>query len=186
MTQIELGLHLWKGHGALGLAAGWGFFRIEGKSLVLEDPEQPYDPESNPYIRAGDETTFNIMPFILQAVYRWDYAARRWRVPLVPYFKAGVVYAIWWIEKAERDIARFGADGAKARGGTFGYQINLGLAFLLDVLEPSAAKRLDSELGINHTYLFAEFVHSQVRWGSEDRMRIGMPATFLAGLALEF
>ena len=186
MSQIEVDLQLWQGHGSVGIGATWGFFRIEGKSLVLTDPTLPYDPETNPYVRSGDETSLNIMPFILQAVYRWDYAYRRWRVPLVPFVKAGVVWALWWVEKADRKLARFGDDGDKAWGGTFGYQVNLGLAFLLDVLEPSAARKMDQDLGINHTYLFAEFVHSQIRWASSARMRLGLPYGFMAGLALEF
>lgn len=186
MSQIEVDLELWQGHGALGLAATWGFFRIEGKALVLSDPGLPYDPDTNPYVRSGDKTSLNIMPFILQAVYRWDYAFRRWSVPLIPYFKGGVVWDLWWIEKADRHLARFGQDGGKAWGGTFGYQINVGLSFALDILEPSAAKKMDMELGINHTYLFAEFVHSQVRWASGDRMRLGLPYGFMVGLALEF
>lgn len=185
MSQVELDIELWQGHGTLGLGATWGFFRISGKSLVLTDPDQPYNPESNPYIRSGDDTTFNIMPFILQVVYRWDYAARKWHVPLVPYVKGGAVYSIWWIEKADRDLARF-SSGGKARGGTFGYQVNAGLSFQIDMLEPSAAKRMDQESGINHTYIFVEFVHSQVRWARDDRIRLGVPASFMAGLAMEF
>ncbi len=186
MSAIELDMHLWKGHGALGIAGSVGFFRIRGYSLVQEDPEQPYDPELNPWIASGDRTALNIMPLVLQAVYRWDYAARTWSVPLVPYIKAGGVYALWWIEGPDGKTARFGEGGGKARGGTFGYQINIGLALQLDFLEPGAAKTMDNELGINHSYIFCEFVHSQVRWGRGDRMHIGMPATFFAGLAIEF
>ena len=186
LSGLELDLHLWKGHGTLGIAASFGYFRIAGNSLTLEDPEQPYNPDTNPYVESDDETVFNLMPFVFQAVYRWDYAARHWGIPLVPYVKAGVVYALWWIEGPDGDTAKFSASGGKARGGTFGYQINLGLALELDFLEPSAAKGMDNELGINHTYLFCEFVHSAVRWASDDRMWVGMPATFSAGLALEF
>ena len=43
----------------------------------------PYDPVTNPYVRSGDETSLNIMPFILQAVYRWDWAYQK---------KKGIVY----------------------------------------------------------------------------------------------
>ena len=186
MSGAELDLHLWKGHGALGVGASFGYFRIKGKSLTLEDPEAPFDPENNPYITSNDTTSLNIMPLVFQVVYRWDYAARTWNIPLVPYLKAGGVYAFWWVEGPNGDTARFSADGGKARGGTFGYQLNLGLALQLDFLEPGAAKRMDSELGINHSYIFCEFVHSQIRWGSGDRMHIGMPATFSAGLAMEF
>jgi len=185
MSQAELDFQVWKGFGSLGIAGTIGYFRIKGKALQPEDPSVPYDPDSNPYIYSGDTTTMNLLPFVLQVVYRWDYAAIKWGVPIVPYVKGGAVCTVWWIENGNGDVARFG-NGTKARGTTFGYEINLGIAFLLDVLEPSAAKTMDREIGINHSYLFAEFVHSQVRWAVHDRMRLGMPATFLAGLALEF
>jgi hypothetical protein len=186
MSQVELDFHLWKGHGTLSVGGTIGYFTVDGNALQPEDPEQPYDPENNPYVRSADETVLHYLPLVLQAVYRWDYAARRYHVPVVPYVKAGVVYAFWWIEGPDGDVTRFVAGGGKARGGTFGYQINVGLALELNFLEPSAAKRMDSEIGVNSTYLFCELVHSQVRWASEDRMRLGMPVTFLAGLSWEF
>ena len=149
-----------------------------------QDPSQPYDPETNPYVRSGDETSLSILPVVLQLVYRWDWAALSYSVPLVPYVKFGLVYAFWWIENAD-GVAEL-ADGQSAYGGTIGYQLNAGLAIMLDFLEPSAAKTMDAELGINHSYIFCEFVHSQVRWGLSNRMYLGVPASFLAGLAFEF
>jgi len=185
MSQAELDFQIWKGYGSLGVAGTIGYFRIKGKALQPDDPSLPYDPDSNPYIYSGDSTVMNLLPLVVQVVYRWDYAAIKWGVPIVPYVKGGAVCTVWWIENGNGDVARFG-NGNKARGTTFGYEVNLGIAFLLDVLEPSAAKIMDREIGINHSYLFAEFVHSQVRWAVHDRMHLGMPATFLAGLALEF
>ncbi len=186
MSQLEVDFQFWQPHGSLAVGLTTGYFRISGHSLVPEDPSLPYDPDSNPYVPSGDKTTMNLVPLVLQLVYRWDYMALHWGVPLVPYVKAGGVYTFWWIENGDGDTAKFG-NGDKAYGGTFGYQINLGLALLLDPLEPSAAKVMDAELGVNHTYLFCEFAHSQVRWSfTGERMRLGMPATFYAGLAMEF
>ncbi len=184
MSQVELDYQFWQPHGSFAVAVTLGFFRITGKALVPQDPSLPPDPETNPYVRSGDETALNILPVAVQLVYRWDYAALHYSVPLVPYVKFGLAYAFWWIENAE-GIAEL-SDGAGAYGGTIGYQLNAGLAIMLDFLEPSAAKTMDAELGINHTYLFCEFLHSQVRWGLSDKMRLGVPASFLAGLAFEF
>ena len=128
-----------------------------------------------------------LVPLVLQLVYRWDYLAERWRVPVVPYVRAGLVYALWWIKDGNGNLARFGEGGKKAYGGTFGYQVNVGLSLQLDLLEPTTSKRLDAETGINHFYLFCEFVHSRIdNFGSAKAMRLGMDIGLLAGLTVEF
>ncbi|MFH2006515.1 MAG: MXAN_2562 family outer membrane beta-barrel protein [bacterium] len=174
MSQFTFDVQFLKKHGTLGVGGTFGYFQAKGKAL-LESGEP-----------SGDDTTFNIMPFILQLVYRWDYTFKKWNIPLVPYIRAGFVYAFYWITDGNGDTAHFGAQGGKAHGGVWGYQINIGLAFVLDVLEPSAAKRMDTELGINHTYLFCEFVHSGLDDFGGDRIRLGMKYSLLAGLTMEF
>ena len=175
MSQLTGDVQFLKYHGTLGVGGTVGFFQARGKAL-LEDG----------VTASGDETTFNIVPLVLQLVYRWDYAAKKWNVPLVPYIRAGIVYCFYWITDGNGDVTRWEEGGDKAHGGVWGYQINLGLAFQLDVLEPSAAKRLDAEIGVNHTYLFAEFVHSSIDDFGGDRIRLGMKYSLLAGLSMEF
>lgn len=174
MTQLTFDVQFLKKHGTLGVGGTMGIFTAQGKAL-LESGEP-----------SSDTTSINVIPMILQLVYRWDYAAKRWNVPLVPYVRAGFVYAFYWITQGSGNLARFTTSGAKAHGGVWGYQINVGLAFLLDVLEPSSAKRLDSEMGVNHTYLFCEFVHSGIDDFGGDRIRLGMKYSLLAGLTAEF
>ena len=104
------------------------------------------------------------------AVYRFDYLAQHWKIPFVPYFKIGLAYYVWWIENGGGflSIAQYTPPGATSSqggwGGTFGWVMNPGGAFLLDVLDPSAAKTIDAELGINHTYLFCEFHYADIRY----------------------
>jgi hypothetical protein len=174
MSQFTLDVQFLKKHGTLGVGGTFGVFAVQGKAL-LEDGS-----------KSSDETSLNVFPLILSVVYRWDYAAKTWNVPLVPYVRAGIVYAFYYITQGSGKLARYPTSGDKARGGIWGYQINLGLAFLLDVLEPSAAKKLDSEIGVNHTYLFCEFVHSRIDNFGGDRIRLGMPYSLLAGIAAEF
>lgn len=176
MSQLTVDLQFFKKHGTLGVGGTIGFFRIEGHSLT--DTGEA----------SSDKTSLNIMPLVLQLVYRWDYAAKNWGVPLVPYVRAGLVWAIWWITDGQGDTASFDESGEqKARGGTFGYQINVGLALQLDFLEPTSAKKMDMEMGINHSYLFVEFVHSGIDdFGSDKRMQLGMKYGLLAGITLEF
>jgi hypothetical protein len=106
-------------------------------------------------------------------------------VPLVPYVRAGIVYSFYWITQGSGKLARF-SNGEKAHGGVWGYQINVGLAFMLDSLEPAAAKKLDAEMGVNHTYIFCEFVHSGIDNFGGDRMRLGLKYSLLAGITAEF
>ncbi len=174
MSQLTFDVQFLKGHGTLGVGGTIGLFTAQGKAL-LESGEP-----------SSDTTSLNVVPMILQLVYRWDYAATKWRVPLVPYIRAGLVYSFFWITEGSGKLARFATSGDKAHGGVWGYQINIGLAFLLDVLEPASAKRLDSEMGVNHTYLFCEFVHSGIDDFGGDRLRLGMKYSLLAGLTVEF
>ncbi len=174
MSQLTFDVQFLKKHGTLGVGGTVGLFSAQGKALL-----ETGEPSS-------DTTSLNVVPLVLQLVYRWDYAAKRWNIPVVPYVRAGFVYAFYWITQGSGKLARFTSSGAKAHGGIWGYQINIGLAFLLDVLEPNAAKRLDSEMGVNHTYLFCEFVHSRIDDFGGDRMRLGMKYSLLAGLTAEF
>lgn len=175
MSQATFDFEFLKKHGVLGVGGTLGFFTRSGKALLADGTA------------SGDYTDLFLMPLVLQLVYRWDYLAERWRVPIVPYVRAGIVYALWWVTAGDGNLARFGDGGKKAYGGTWGYQINAGLSLLLDLLEPGSSKRLDSETGINHFYLFAEFVHSRIdNFGASDKMRLGMNIGMLAGITVEF
>lgn len=174
MTQATGDVLFLKLHGSLGVGGTVGYFQATGKALAEDGT------------RSADKTTLQVMPFVLSLVYRWDYPAVRWNVPLVPYVRAGIAYTFWWITKGNGDTAAF-SPGHKARGGTWGYQVNLGLAFLLDILEPSSAKKLDMEAGINHSYLFCEFVYNAIDdFGSKSSIDLSMTYSLLAGLSVEF
>jgi hypothetical protein len=174
MSQLTVDVQFLKLHGKLGVGGTIGYFQAKGKALAEDGTA------------SGDDTSLNMVPLLLQLVYRWDYAAERWKFPLVPYIRFGVVGALWWVEGGSGGTTSFGPD-RKARGATWGYQLNIGIAFLLDVLEPTAAKRLDMELGVNHSYIFVEFVHSSIDdFGHENSWQLGMQASLLAGLTLEF
>lgn len=174
MFQFGVDVQFLKLHGSLGVGAAFGYFGATGKALTSTGEQ------------SGDETSLNVMPFILQLVYRWDYAAQKWQFPLVPYIRAGLVCAAWWVTNGAGNLAEF-APGRKAEGATFGYQINIGLAFLLDVLEPAAAKHMDMEMGINNSYLFVELVHNSIDdFGHAHSWQLGMKYSLLAGLTLEF
>jgi hypothetical protein len=177
LFSVELDYQIWHGFGSLGVGGSVGWFSDSAKACL---------PGSCNTRSQADDSSINIVPFTLLAVYRFDVPAMRWNIPLVPYGKFGLAYDIWWITDASGDVATFGGGKDTARGGTFGYVAAGGLALLLDWLDPGSAVSLDSELGINHTYLFFEVYSAVVNGlGSKNALHVG-DTTWSAGLAFEF
>jgi hypothetical protein len=69
-----------------------------------------------------------------------------------------------------------------------GWQASPGIALLLDALDPQAAKLLDTEIGINHSYAFFELLLADVdNFGSKSNPTLHLgDRTWMAGLAFEF
>lgn len=179
MFKWELDVQLWQGFGSLGIGAQVGYYTTSANPY-LDDGSASGSTNAT---RSSSETSVTLLPLSLLAVYRFDWPAVTWGVPLVPYVKFGLNYTAWWIDV---DGETASVDGDDAAGGSIGWQFNAGAALLLDVLEPSAAKNLDVELGINHTYLFFEFVHVQADgFGSETSLSVG-DTSWNAGIAFEF
>ena len=197
LTQVEFDfqfLHKW--YGNFGIGHSIGYYRRTSKALAYS-PAGSMTPCNNDaglpcYASTGDSTSLNIIPLELMFVYRFDYFALKYRIPFVPYFKAGLAYYAWWIENGGGflSIAKWtNPDTGKTDsgfGGTWGFVLNPGGAFLLDVIDPSAARTLDAELGINHTYLFCELHYANVTgFGASDRLNLS-DLTLNAGLSFEF
>jgi hypothetical protein len=146
-------------------------------------------------VRSGDTTALNVMPLSLMLVYRFDYLARRYHIPLVPYMKVGLAYYIWWIEDGSptniaKVIVATNPDGTQqishGYGGTFGFVLHPGLAFLLDIIDLKAARIMDAELGINHTYIFCELNYANIN-GFGQSNRLNLSDTMLnTGISFEF
>jgi len=200
LTQVEFDyqfLHRSWGNFAIGNTAGY-YRRTTHSFAYVADPTT-----GNPTtactagaagncVRSGDTTALNIVPLSIMLVYRFDYLARRWKIPFVPYVKVGLAYYIWWIENGGGflSIAQFTPPGSSSSqggwGGTLGWVMNPGGAFLLDVLDPTAAKVIDAELGINHTYLFCEFHYADISgFGASNKLNLS-DTTLNAGIAFEF
>jgi hypothetical protein len=164
--------------GPLGLGAQIGFFRDRAKALFAM-------PEDDDLRSNADEVTFGMVPMALLAVYRFELLADFYRVPLVPYAKAGIAYSFWWMRDGSKKVA-VNEQGERGRGGVVGWQLNPGIALRLDFIERNAAKKLDQATGINHTYVFGEFQLSRLRnFGIGNSIDLG-DKTFFGGLAIEF
>jgi hypothetical protein len=185
MTTLEFDWQIWHGFGSLGIAASVGFSRRSSHSFEFAgDTTSCVVPSCT---RSSDTTTLTLMPFTWEAVYRFD-VLTRWRIPIVPYLKGGLAWYLWWIERGDGGLAyvQNGASKEFAIGAVFGLVAHPGVALLLDILDPSAARVLDSELGINHTYLFFEGNFAWINgFGNPDKIVLS-DTTWNAGIAFEF
>ncbi len=166
--------------GPFGIGGQVGFFRDRAKA-ILTNPT----PEDDSVRSEADNVTFGVVPVAALLSYRFELLADRFKVPLVPYAKAGVSYGFWWTRNGQGNVP-VDDEGERGAGGVWGFQLNGGMMLRLDFIERGTAKKLDQTTGINHTYVFGEFQYSQLdNFGIGNSISVG-DATWFAGLAIEF
>jgi hypothetical protein len=133
---------------------------------------------------SGEDTTLEILPLYAVGVLRVDVLWRDFHVPLVPYAKLGLGLAFW---RASNTLGTSHSQGVSGLGHSFGTQLALGLGLNLNVFDPYAARNLDESMGVNNTYLFAEWSRSDLTglWFQQNPLRVGA-AYWAFGLAFEF
>ncbi len=160
--------------GALEVGVRTGFFRANGHALQL-------NPDGTPStVPSTDPTTFNVIPTSLTLTYRFDLLAERVGIPLAPYARVALERYNWWITGGTGSTTKIGA--------TNGYSLTGGVALLLDFFDPGAARELDEDTGINHTYLFFDVTKSQVKdFGSSRSWDLSDPSlSYGCGLMFVF
>ncbi len=118
---------------------------------------------------SGDRTAFRAIPTSAVLTYRLDtLGPGGYALPLAPYVRFALERYNWWITN--------GAGATTQTGATNGWSAALGLCLLLDFLDPDAAREMDRNAGINHTYLFTEVRKTKVddfgsstSWNLSDR-----------------
>lgn len=180
--------------GSLGLGVDVGYTGASAVSPLTagmtSDPTQWNRPSD------GQSTKLNVLPGYLIGVFRLDILARRTVVPIVPYVKFGLSYAYWWVTNgdylARRSSISPGATvGASdydqaATGLSLGTHLALGAMVRLDIFEPRAQRAWDLAMGVNHSYLFFEYVRSDTNGlGARPQLHLGYES-WSTGLALEF
>ncbi|MFY0574512.1 MXAN_2562 family outer membrane beta-barrel protein [Cystobacter fuscus] len=183
LFELELQRFFYQGIGTAGLSLSAGYSEKFGYALT-KDKQTP----------SSERTSFHVVPLHLRGVYRFDYPAFQWGFPLVPYVKPGLVFVPWWATKGgklDEAPATEGTDGGegtparKGRGVRFGWEVAVGLSFMLDVLEPRFARDFDSDLGINHSYIFAEYTYSKVNSFGQPGLNLS-DSYWMFGLALDY
>lgn len=171
---------VFKGFGSIGLGGGAGFTWAQAAALNSDGSSSSSGSDGT----TTNQTGLWMIPLRFDVNYRFDYFAQRNNFPLVPYIRGGLDYIIWFVTDANGDIAKDAQSGNQALGGRFGFHFGVGFQFLLDILEPRAAKTFDNELGVNHTYLFVEW-----NWTWAGILSPGLnlsDSSFRAGLMFQF
>lgn len=136
---------------------------------------------------SAEETSLWIMPMYAVGVLRVDVLANELGVPLVPYVKLGLGYALWKTSDGSGTSDYPTSDGTvDGKGRSYGWHFAPGIMLQLDPLDRHAARQLDNSVGVNHSYFFLEWMRSELDgFGADDQMQVGT-STWTAGLAFEF
>jgi hypothetical protein len=127
-------------------------------------------------------------------IYRFDVLDRRLRIPIVPYYKAGFAYYIWWFGNSGSFVSQVTSKDSggnvvtqNASGATAGFVLNPGLAVDLSTLDPAAARAIDMEIGLNRVLAFIELHAAFIGDCCVTSMKLNLSdVTFTGGLAFEF
>lgn len=173
MSQLEVDYEVFTKVGIIAVGGTFGYSLSEGHGLLANGT------------KSSDLTKFNLIPLSLALIYRFDYLAHRFSIPFVPVVKGGLDAWFWWSTNGQGKISK-AADGTTGRGLTFGGHVSVGLMFLLDAVAPMMAQTFDAELGVNNSYLFAEYTWNFMDdFGSRKSFNLSS-RNFMAGLAIEF
>lgn len=161
--------------GAVGPGFGWGYTRTSAPARISEGSERAGE-------ESGEETSLTIMPMHASLVLRADELMRRTGFPLVAYGKAGFGFATWRAGAGDETAV---ADGVEGSGLSTGLHLAVGGMFALNILDARAAAQLDHSAGVNHSYLFFEWMKADLDgFGSATQMHVGT-STWIVGLALD-
>jgi hypothetical protein len=160
--------------GTLGAGVGVGRWASSAKAVNFVDLSP-----------TGDDTNLVLWQFAGLGVLRVD-ALTHVGIPFVPFAKAGLGYTLWRAYGPNGTYSSRTASGNRSVGASYGFQYSLGLALLLDQLDPSSAKNLDEATGVNNTYLFVEYTDARLQSASSGAALWVGGTTTTAGLTLEF
>lgn len=159
--------------GLIGPGLGWGYTSTSAKAFIAGTDIGE---------RSQEETSLTIMPMHLSAVARFDELMRRTGVPIVPYGKLGLGLGLWYSKSGAGGAVH---EGVAGEGLSWGMHFALGGMLALNWLDRRAAAQLDETTGVNHTYLFGEWMLANLDgFGSDSAMHVGT-STWVLGLALD-
>ncbi len=175
LMQVEAAYEIWQKVGTISAGLSVGYFSVSGAAPAADHSG----------VLTADQSTLRIVPVSLSAIYRFDYYLVRDDFPIVPHAKVGLDWDYWQVTDGNGQIATDGM-GGQGRGATLGWHAAVGLAVVIDKLDPEAAKSFDVEMGVNHSALVFEYGHYDVSGlGESNRLHVG-DSTWTLGLMFEF
>ncbi len=179
--------------GRIGPAFGWGYVTMSAKAKVEGSTTTTTDGTTEEGV-AGPKTSINIHAMHASAVLRIDEIKRRTVIPIVPYAKLGFGFGTW-SSATETGTSKVGdctdetADSCiKAEGLSIGSHIAVGGMLGLNWLDPRSGAMARETTGIDHAYLFGEWMWMNLDSGAgknPNGMHIGS-STWIVGLAIDF
>jgi hypothetical protein len=124
-------------------------------------------------MQTAENVTLSYLPLDALAVVRVDALARKLSVPLIVTGKLGYEWAHWTTQ-----TGKFAEKAGWSVGPIWGAQLGLDL----DTFDRKAARTMDEEWGINHSFLFFELFHFHP---SSNSLPLGSMA-WAAGLGFMF
>ena len=155
--------------GSLEVGLQAGYFQRSGHSQLLAGGA------------SGDTTAFKMIPTSAVLTYRFDWLADRYNIPLAPYGRIAFDRYNWWVNDGSNHTTR--------SGSTNGWSAAFGVCLLLDFFDPTLAREMDQDTGINHTYVFGELRKTKVNnFGSSSSWDLSddRALTWSAGLLFVF
>jgi hypothetical protein len=124
---------------------------------------------------AGSRVSYELIPLnvyvLVRGIFREDQ-------PLVPYLGGG------WTRMFFREEVQ---GQGKVQGSVNGFHARGGIQFLLDRIDPDAAKSLDSDYHVRHTYFFTEAKYTNASADTVPSGTVNLGGiSYLGGLLFEF
>ena len=214
LGQGEVDYQFFHGFGVLGIGISAGYHYRTAKQFVIDPTRNDYcsvqanDSGGRKYVLpaqadkgltekevsysdciSDDEDKLNVVPLSLLLSYRFDVLDKRFGIPIIPYMKVGLAYYVWWFGNTNAYVTQVmlpSGESVDAKGGSLGLTLHPGLALDLSALDPSAARAIDQEVGLNRVTLFAEMNYAWVNgFGQGNKLNLS-DTTFSAGLGFEF
>lgn len=153
MLMMDYEWQFFQNFGKLGLKVGSGLMLASGQGQFNTAVQTPNGPTTD----AKEKYNFYMFPNSIAAIYRLDIFDRQW---IVPFAEVGVDY-LSFIEVRD--------DGADFKfGGAPHFHFAVGGSFLLDVLGRDMMAEIDSQYGVNHLWLTAEYRRLESMGGNFD------------------
>jgi hypothetical protein len=143
--------------GQINAAAGWGWAHYDAKATASGGG------------KSGESTELTIYPLSALGVLRVDALARNTKIPLTFAGKIGYDLVRWTTTKGK---------ATDASGLNKGLRWAIQAAFELDFFDRTAARRLDEEFGINHTFLLFEYFGSETKGTGGRSFSFGLGTQF--------